>query len=201
MTQSENEKELVLGNKQLVSFFFVVLALCGVFFAFGYMIGRNSTKATVLAEESRGSAAGGTVSPMPPSQSPTVATDQPAATPAAGVETAGQTQTQAARETVPAREIAPPQQPAAKPREEASVRETITPEPGSMYLQVTALRRGDAESLVRTLREQSFPSLLATSSKPDLFRVMVGPYRLTAQVAEAKARLKTLGFGDAILKK
>ena len=70
-----------------------------------------------------------------------------------------------------------------------------------MYLQVTALRRGDAENLVKTLREQHFPSLLATSSKSELFRVMVGPYQQTAQVAEAKAKLKALGFGDAIVKK
>ena len=45
MTQTEGEKELVLGNKQLISLFFVVVALCGVFFAMGYMIGRNTSKA------------------------------------------------------------------------------------------------------------------------------------------------------------
>ena len=44
MTQTDGEKELVLGNKQLISLFFVVVALCGVFFAMGYMIGRNTSK-------------------------------------------------------------------------------------------------------------------------------------------------------------
>ena len=44
MTQTDGEKELVLGNKQLISLFFVVVALCGVFFALGYMIGRNTSK-------------------------------------------------------------------------------------------------------------------------------------------------------------
>ena len=47
MTQTEGEKELVLGNKQLISLFFVVVALCGVFFAMGYMIGRNTSKSAV----------------------------------------------------------------------------------------------------------------------------------------------------------
>ena len=42
MAQTEGEKELVLGNKQLISLFFVVVALCGVFFAMGYMMGRPS---------------------------------------------------------------------------------------------------------------------------------------------------------------
>ena len=44
MTQTDDEKELVLGNKQLISLFFVIVALCGVFFAMGYMIGRNTSK-------------------------------------------------------------------------------------------------------------------------------------------------------------
>ena len=44
MAQMEGEKELVLGNKQLISLFFVVVALCGVFFAMGYMMGRPSGK-------------------------------------------------------------------------------------------------------------------------------------------------------------
>ena len=47
MTQTGGDKELVIGNKQLISLFFVVVALCGVFFAMGYMIGRNSTKTTL----------------------------------------------------------------------------------------------------------------------------------------------------------
>jgi cell division septation protein DedD len=68
-------------------------------------------------------------------------------------------------------------------------------------LQVTALRRPDADNLVRTLREQNFPVLLASSSKPDLFRVMVGPYHQNADLAEAKERLKALGFANAFVQK
>jgi Flp pilus assembly protein protease CpaA len=48
MAQMDGEKELVLGNKQLISLFFVVVALCGVFFAMGYMIGRNTSKVALL---------------------------------------------------------------------------------------------------------------------------------------------------------
>ena len=44
MAQPDGEKELVLGNKQLISLFFVVVALCGVFFAMGYMVRGNSIK-------------------------------------------------------------------------------------------------------------------------------------------------------------
>src|SRR5882757_3904625 len=51
MAQSDGEKELVLGNKQLISLFFVMVALCGVFFAMGYMIGRNTSKSVISSLE------------------------------------------------------------------------------------------------------------------------------------------------------
>ena len=54
---------------------------------------------------------------------------------------------------------------------------------------------------MRTLREQHFPALLAASSKEGLYRVLVGPYHQTTDVADAKARLKTLGFADTIVQK
>ena len=41
------EKELILGNKQLISLFFIVVALCGVFFAMGYMVRGNSVKGSI----------------------------------------------------------------------------------------------------------------------------------------------------------
>jgi cell division septation protein DedD len=75
------------------------------------------------------------------------------------------------------------------------------PETGAMWLQVTALKQPDADNLVKTLREQSFPAVVAASSKPDLFRVLVGPYHQTSDVADAKAKLKGLGFANAFVQK
>ena len=37
------EFELVLGNRQLLSGFFIVVILFAVFFVMGYIVGRNST--------------------------------------------------------------------------------------------------------------------------------------------------------------
>ena len=42
----EGEFELVLGNKQLLSVFFIVVVLLGVFFAMGYIAGRNTVPGT-----------------------------------------------------------------------------------------------------------------------------------------------------------
>jgi cell division septation protein DedD len=186
MAQTEGEKELVLGNKQLISLFFVVVALCGVFFAMGYMMGRPSGKQLAAIPETGPAAQVAPVQAQesaPPHETPPPDTQSPASAETASATPPPATQTQAARD-VPATATA-----------------TAVPEAGATYLQVTALRRTDADNLVKTLKEQNFPALLADSSKPDLFRVLVGPYQQTADVADAKARLKALGFANAFVQK
>jgi cell division protein FtsN len=42
----EGEFELVLGNRQLLSIFFLVVVLLGVFFTMGYIVGRNTGPVT-----------------------------------------------------------------------------------------------------------------------------------------------------------
>jgi cell division septation protein DedD len=96
---------------------------------------------------------------------------------------------------------APAAPPTPAPETAAPAAGVSVPQEGATYLQVTALKRSDADSLVKTLREQNFPALVAESSKPDLFRVMVGPYHQTSDVADAKARLKALGFANAFVQK
>ena len=199
-----DEKELVLGNKQLVSFFFVVLALCGVFFALGYMIGRNSTKAVVAGLDGTPASQAGDGQRTQESEPPreTVQADPGSAATTQSASSAPAIVPEAAPQTQPAHDTPPPiSAPAPKPAAAAAgdAGQLIAPEPGAMYLQVGALHRPDAETMVRTLREQNYPAVLATSSKPDFFRVLVGPYHQTAEVADAKARLKALGFADAFV--
>jgi cell division septation protein DedD len=188
MTQVDGEKELVLGNKQLISLFFVVVALCGVFFAMGFMIGRNMAKPVTSNLEGMAPA----VSAPPPPE--TKAEPEP---PRETADTETAPPNTAPVEVQPAAATAPVQNIATQAAHDVPA----VPEAGATYLQVTALRRADAENLVKTLREQNFPALLADSSKPDLFRIMVGPYHLTTDVADAKARLKALGFANAFVQK
>jgi cell division septation protein DedD len=186
-----DEKELVLGNKQLISLFFLAVALCGVFFALGYMIGHNSSKGSITsldtpaAPASEAAARPATEAPVTEAAAPVPATLDPAPQ-------EGQIYTQPARDTTPA--------PVATATAPAVLR-VVAPETGATYIQVTALRQADATNLVKTLREQSLPAILADSSKTDLFRVLVGPYHQTADVAEAKAKLKALGFANAFVQK
>jgi cell division septation protein DedD len=201
MTQADGEKELVLGNRQLISLFFVVVALCGVFFAMGYLIGRNSTKGIVASAPSGedGSAANAAPAASAP-VAPTPADTAPSTQIPAAADNAGGPEAQPAGiQTQPARDT--PGQPAAAPAPVAAAGATVTPEAGATYLQVAAQHRADADNLVRTLREQNLPAVVAASSKEDLFRVLVGPYHQTAQVAEAKDKLKALGFANAFVQK
>jgi cell division septation protein DedD len=195
MTQSGEDKELVLGNKQLISLFFVVVALCGVFFAMGYMIGRNSGKTTTLT----GDGPGPNSSSNPPGTSqrqqpePPRETATPTPDPATPPPALSDTPAAPSASTKPARD-----NPAQQPYDAKAV---STPETGASYLQVTALPRADADGVVKTLRDQSFPTILAASSKDGLFRVLVGPYHQTSDLADAKSRLKAMGFGSAFVQK
>ncbi|HEX4133891.1 MAG TPA: SPOR domain-containing protein [Bryobacteraceae bacterium] len=209
MSQTDGERELVLGNKQLISLFFVVVALCGVFFAIGYMIGHNTSKSTLASAEGNNaaSASPATESPVPQSgdsEPPreTAASDtQPLNTTPADSQPAPPESASAPGTVAQAPSTPTPTTPVPSTQTQAAHDTPFVPETGATYLQVTALHRADADNLVKTLREQKLPAMVADSSKPDLFRVLVGPYRQTADVADAKARLKALGFANAFVQK
>src|SRR5215831_18041127 len=75
MRNSETgEFEIVVGNKQLLSTFFVIVLLCGAAFVMGYILGENSRSAKTAAE------LGGATSL--PVTGPGSARPQPAASPA-----------------------------------------------------------------------------------------------------------------------
>jgi cell division septation protein DedD len=190
MSQGD-EKELILGNKQLVSLFFVVVALCGVFFALGYMVRGSSLKSSASTADNSAAAAASPSDTLKRQQPEPPVVEPPPTTPA-------QTAEPAPAGTRPAQDVPVTTTPAAAVPDASSV---TAPEAGASYVQVGALARADAESTVRTLREQHLPALLAASSKEGLYRVLVGPYHQTTDVADAKARLKALGFSDTIVQK
>ena len=195
------EFELVVGNRQLLSGFAIVVLLFGVGVAMGYILGQNSPKsAKVQTEaatvppptESRPQPASPAQAPQQTAAAPTdAASGQPGGTsdgsaPAgeASATAPAQPATQPAREGAPA---APAQQPvvaAASPIPEAP--------PGS-YWQVMALPQPDAEGVARTLREQGFPALLSPGTK-NLTRVLVGPYKDVQSMGKAKTDLEKAGF-------
>ena len=189
MTRTENEQELVLGNKQLLSAFFVVVALLGVFFTMGYVVGRNSASAPIARDTVKTAPpATETDAPGPVAQTPDPVTP-PAPEPVRPQIEEGKT-----AETKPARTPPP------APVEETPAAPAATTPSGLQYLQVMAVKRPVADNIVKVLKERGFPALLGESSKPELFRVLVGPYSDTPSLAAAKTKLKAAGFDSVVSK-
>lgn len=208
----EGEFELVLGNRQLLSVFFIVVVLLGVFFTMGYIVGRNSTpggvetaqktetKPLVVDSPAHGQPAAPPPETQPPAQeqTPAAQAQQPPATPPA-VETAKPLE--AAR---PAEQPkAPPKPERVQPAPNQPPAAAATPVVGQTYLQVAAVTKPDADLMVRVLGEKGFKSLsMEVPEKPGIYRVFVGPFKDAAAIAQARDDLQKAGFnGQGAIKK
>jgi cell division protein FtsN len=212
MSKTEGEYELVLGNRQLLSAFFIIVILFGVFFTMGYVVGRNSAPATAASPMPAPVAASPRPEALPPPS-----TQSPASAPqtaAAPVESTAPppveeskpkpVEMEAKREAPPPKvetrvEPPPPARPSARAAS-ASGAVAVTPGPGNMYLQVAAAAQPQAGVVVDTLKQKGFPALLAQGPNATLFRVMVGPFADASSLGKAKAELENAGFRPLVRK-
>ncbi len=204
MSKTEGEYELVLGNRQLLSAFFIIVILFGVFFTMGYVVGRNSgpaaaagVPATVATNRPEAASPAAPPPAAPPKEEVKEATPQETKP----VETQPVAPPEKAPETRGKPRAAPPRRvQASKPAEASGAAVAVNPGPGNMYLQVEAVAQPQASVVVDTLKQKGFPALLAQSSNPTLFRVMVGPFRDAATLGKAKADLENVGFKPIVRK-
>ena len=206
MRNNESEFELVLGNRQLLSGFFVVALLFGVAFAMGYIVGRNSIpspKAQAEAATPASGAAGSQDRPQPAPPEPRPSDPQPQAptddrTAAAGTQPAAEPEptTQPAKDA-PAAPVAA--QTEARQSASSPPAGVAEPEPGT-YWQVTAMAQPQAELFAKVLRDKGFRVSLTPGTK-NLTRVLVGPYPDRESLGRAKSDLEGSGFHPVILKK
>jgi hypothetical protein len=187
----DGDFELILGNRQLLSVFFIVVILLGVFFTMGYIVGRNAS--AVTAE----------VTPIPsvdtrppvaeaPARSPDPAPAQPAPT-----ETAPQQPAPAA----PGAER-DPEPPKREPKVEARTVTGSHPAAGQTYLQLAATSQHEADIMVDVLHKKNFRAMAAEiEEKPGTFRVLVGPITDTT-ANKMRADLQGAGFpGNAAIRR
>jgi len=215
-TNEEGEFELILGNRQLLSVFFIVVILLGLFFAMGYFVGLHSTPlVTADSSASRASAKPSVAEPEP-----TRSTPEPASPPASEPAPSRTTTTapQQPAETPKSAEPAP-RSPSAEPAKSAkSVSEPTASASGGSekgekerpsnaglsgtYLQLAATTRREADIMVDVLRQKKFAALTAeVPEKPGLFRVLVGPMPEN-QVNKTKTDLQNAGFpGNIAIKR
>lgn len=178
----DGEFELILGNRQLMSVFFIVVILLGVFFAMGYIVGRNSSP--VGAPEVASQRPESKPADTPPSTRETT-TPAPAEAP-----------TETASQQAPATKPAPPPEPAAPapPKTSSRVATSDQPESGKTYLQLSAIDHDKAEIMVELLRKKRFPAIAAEiPEKPGVFRVLVGPIS-DADLNKTRADLQNASF-------
>lgn len=199
------EFELVLGNRQLLSGFAVVAILFGVFFAMGYIVGRNSTPSAKLLASDAPAAAGSTSGQRDAFRQQNPAAALPAAEPAPAAADSNAPATPPATPpepqptTQPARASEAPKPPAPAAEAPPAVQSADSLTPGT-YLQVIATIKADAEVISKSLQDRKFPTLMTPSSIEGRFRVIVGPYKDVAGVGGAKAELENLGFHPIPLK-
>jgi cell division septation protein DedD len=175
------EFELILGNRQLMSVFFIVVILLGVFFAMGYIVGRNSSPVTGPEIAARWPPESKPLVETPPPQRESPAPEAPKAT----ASQQGPAVTPAAR----------PEAAAPVPvKQSARVDSSAQPESGKTYLQLSAIDHDAAEIMVELLRKKSFPAITAeVPERPGVFRVLVGPVA-EADVNKTRTDLQNASF-------
>jgi len=199
---SSEDTEITLGTGKLLFLFFGLVAVCALFFALGYSLGRKSEPSLatsappspqVSSNASKGSGAASN-----PAQSMTFykAVEQKDAnaqlTPPAENKT--DATVAAANNTTT---TAPASTPAANPTETSMALPT-----SGYFVQVAAVsKQEDAEALVDALKKKEYPAFVAPQVTTDkLFRVQLGPF---TEIKEAEAmRTRLIGDGySPILKK
>jgi cell division septation protein DedD len=183
---SDGETEILLGNKQLLGIFFVVVILLGVAFAGGYKVGQGSKKAGYSASNVDQTAAPASSAaethPVAPEGAPAAnsAADSPATdstnSPASSTRaqpppSAAPAKASASSAAASGEDATPPlgsskSVKTAKPEPEDTEtpgsspavpgRDAFTPQPGQLFLQVAAVGRDEAEGISDVLRKKGF---------------------------------------------
>lgn len=215
-TNEEGEFELVLGNKQLLSVFFIVVVLLGVFFTMGYIVGRNmspaggpqmagNTESNPLVVEPAGPGAPSAPAPAPtekPSPLPPTSTAPTSAPPPSATSAPPKPEPAKPEPAKPAPPKPEPPKPAppkaeppkTTPPKPAATKPAPAPTSGATYLQVAATRKPDADMLVDVISKKGFRVTVAPVPDSELYRVLVGPAAGPDELNKLKNDLAAIGF-------
>jgi cell division septation protein DedD len=196
----DGEFELILGNRQLLSVFFIVVVLLGVFFTMGYIVGRNSgplgaPEVVAARKETKPLVVD---SPVPRESAPTPTPAREAPT-----ETAPQRPTpEPTKAAEPAKLEPPPKRERPKLPPVPATATNDQPSSGQLYLQLAATSQHEAEIEVDVLRKKGFRAITAEiPERHGTFRVLVGPLP-EGSANKTKADLTAAGFpGDRAIRR
>jgi len=192
------EFELVVGDKQLLSGFFIGVLLLAVVFAMGYVLGQNSPHSPKPAETAAAPPASGQdARPQPAFGGASTPSTEPSAPPATPPADAAQAGATPQAEKPPEPSTQPAREPSAASAPPAAAPTVGEPRPGS-YWQVTASASpSSAEAVYQTLKNQGFSSQIRPGPN-GLTVVWVGPYNDKDSLSQAKKRLEDAGFSNLL---
>ena len=198
----DGEFELILANRQLLSVFFIVVVLLGVFFTMGYIVGRNSGPAQVDVATTRKTESKPIVvdSPAPPQDSPAPASAPQASAPVSTRQQQPVEEAKAEPKPEPKKEEPKKKEPPV-PKEKPTPA-SAPPASGQTYLQLVATAKAEADVMVDVLHQKKFKAIaVQIPEKPELYRVLVGPLA-DGTLNKVKSDLQSSGFpGDKAIKK
>lgn len=214
----EHEKEILLGNKQLLGIFFLVVILLGVAFGSGYKVGQGSRKSSSVSTSTQdGSpAANGATAGNSADGAQTHTTGPESA--ANGDSAVAQTSTGHAAEAGPAANQSSTDTPilgerkkkepvraaedseAAGPAPVAS-HGIFVPQAGQTFLQVAAVSKDEADGIADVLRRKGFHAHAVPKPGSKLYRVIVGPVRDASDLSSTRNRLHNTGFREVIVQR
>jgi DedD protein len=192
---SSADTEITLGTGKLLFLFFFLVAVCSLFFALGYSLGRKSDGITTASA----------ASPPPTSASGTKPTSGESAQqqPMSFYKSVEQKDANAELTTPAVENKSDASAPAAAAQPVASSPEaTAAPAGGGYFVQVAAVsKHDDAEALVDALKKKQYPAFVANGTGGDkLFRVQLGPFAEIKEAEGMRTRLISDGYSP-ILKK
>ena len=203
----DGEFELVLGNRQLLSVFFIVVVLLGVFFTMGYIVGRNSAPVAAEIQKRSEPLTVDAAAPPAPAETPTKEESAPTHTaPQLPADSSAPVEPVKAPEskstTATAKPATADPEAARIKAEEAKRSHSDQPALGQAYLQLAATSKREADVMVDVLREKGFKALAAEiDDKPGTFRVLVGPVA-DGTTNGIRADLQKSGFpGNAAIRR
>jgi len=192
-TAAAEDTEITLGTGKMLALFFGLVALCAVFFAFGFSLGKNSVLKPSAAEASLPAPAPAAILRPSAVKSETIA-------PAAQPTDANNTAPDKAPDSQASASTAPAVADTAAPANGAS--DTIVPPPlNGYYVQVAAVsKQEDADALVDALKKKQYPAFSSNSTSDQLLHVQLGPYGDIKDAEGMRTKLVSDGY-NPILKK
>lgn len=196
---SSEDTEITLGTGKLLVLFFGLVAICALFFALGYSLGRKSEPMIAIASApttvpvSANTAKASSGSAAPP-MTFYKAVEQKEATPDLTAPADTKTDT-----TAPANTTAPtqPQQP-----QSTAVDPSTTLPATGYFVQIAAVtKQEDAQALVDALKKKEYPAFVASQSTSDkLYHVQLGPYGDLKDAEAMRTRLVGDGYSPMVKK-